>query len=105
VLVPPIRILSLPQVSKCIGNQKPLILLEVEVIAWKALFAVARGEIDADAAFVHVMNTIPWEKLPADGSLERYWFRPGMFYLFIFPNSFAEVLGLSQPPPKCLARK
>ena len=79
----PSRRLSLPQISKSIGNQKPPILLEVEVIAWKALFAVARGEIDAEVAFAQVMDTIPWQKLVTVSSSERYWFKPGMHHLSI----------------------
>jgi hypothetical protein len=47
---------------------------------------VARGEIDAEVAFTQVINAIPWAKLAAVSDSERFWFKPGMFYLFIFPN-------------------
>lgn len=62
------------------GNQKPPRLLEVEVIVWKALFAVARGEIDAEMALIRVMENIPWAKLDTIDDPERFWFKPGKVY-------------------------
>ena len=63
-------------------------MLEVEVIAWKALFVVARGEIDADAALMRVMESIPWAKLDTISDSEHFWFQPGREPFLIFQAQY-----------------
>ena len=65
------------QYSKCLGTARPKSVVALESVMWKAIFDIARGEIDVHAAARIISDAI--DKIVKDIPPEdKAWFHLGL---------------------------
>ena len=63
-------------ISRCLGNQKPQVILEVEKAIWNTLFSLVSGTIDPLGLLQNLSDKMPWSKIDSAQSTDsvRRWF-------------------------------
>jgi len=68
--------------SSCLGNYKPQIVVDVETAIWKTLFSLASGAFHPLDLLQRFSDNLPWDGIHIASSrqYERTWFNPGKFH-------------------------
>lgn len=64
------------QYSRSLGTARPTSVVTLESVIWKAIFDIARGEIDVYAAARVISDAIP-EILSKTALEDKFWFHFG----------------------------
>lgn len=70
-------------ISTCLGNSKPRILLEVERTIWRTLFSLASGLHDPIDLLHQLSEDLPWNSISAASSVHSEWFNLGAFVILM----------------------
>jgi hypothetical protein len=67
-------------ISTCLGNLKPQVVLDVEMVIWKSLFSLASGKIDPTDLLQQLSANLPWADIEAAPPHVSHWFNLGKFH-------------------------
>jgi hypothetical protein len=67
-------------ISTCLGNLKPQVVLDVEMVIWKSLFSLASGKIDPTDLLQQLSADLPWADIEAAPPNVSQWFNLGKFH-------------------------
>jgi hypothetical protein len=70
-------ILISSQASKALGNQRPKVLVDIELRFWNALLSIAFGKASAYSAVQDFISSVPWDKVAGVTQIEKDFFKPG----------------------------
>ena len=68
-------------ISQSLGNQKPKVLLNVEMAIWRTLFSLASGSLDPLDLLQRLSDQLPWNQIQnaLRTDSDRTWFSLGKF--------------------------
>jgi len=64
--------------STCLGNSKPQVLFDVEMMIWKALCSLSSGMVDPLDVLHQLSDNLPWDRIQEASSMDSAkWFNLG----------------------------
>jgi hypothetical protein len=61
-----------------LGNQKPKVLVHIELRLWEALLSIASGKASVYRSMKDFFSSVPWSEIAEVSQLDRHFFKPGM---------------------------
>jgi hypothetical protein len=66
-------------ISSCLGNSKPRLIFDVEIVIWKVLCSLVTGMGDPFDILHQLSDNLPWDHIQAASSTDSEWFNLGQF--------------------------